>query len=369
MMQRRLGYILTSVFILLWMTIGWANAQSQTGLPCVEALKKTKAASPRQPETRFVVFGDNGSGTPYQEDIARQMWRHFQQNPFQLALMTGDNFYFFGNVNRYGDCRFLAPYRELISRSVCFLPTLGNHDVGRPVGNSAPFFRSYRQEQVRFFGIGHDYYDYKVNDIHFVALNTNTYQAGSAQAQWLQRTLNDNDCQAGPCRWRIVYGHHPMYSSGKHGSTARLIRDLKPVLERYQVHLYISGHDHAYERYGRIPTPLTNIGLSNQAENPWQVVYLVSGGGGGDLYPFKKPCLPGLQHRRADYHFVSFAAVGETLQLSAINRDGEPFDQVTYHTGPVGLQPTTPDSQTCGNHPAPIHYPKLKPRACPAARR
>jgi acid phosphatase len=48
--------------------------------------------------------------------------------------------------------------------------------------------------------------------------------------------------------WKVVFGHHPVYSSGLHGSTTRLKKYILPLLARYRVHLYLNGHDHNYER-------------------------------------------------------------------------------------------------------------------------
>jgi tartrate-resistant acid phosphatase type 5 len=44
-------------------------------------------------------------------------------------------------------------------------------------------------------------------------------------------------------RWKIVYGHHPIYSYGDHGDTAQLKQLLLPVL-RGRAQIYIAGHEH-----------------------------------------------------------------------------------------------------------------------------
>ena len=44
--------------------------------------------------------------------------------------------------------------------------------------------------------------------------------------------------------WKIVVGHHPVFSGGRHGNTKQLVATLKPLLEQFGVRAYINGHDH-----------------------------------------------------------------------------------------------------------------------------
>jgi tartrate-resistant acid phosphatase type 5 len=39
-------------------------------------------------------------------------------------------------------------------------------------------------------------------------------------------------------------GHFPVYSVAEHGSTECLIQKVKPLLHKYKVSAYLSGHDH-----------------------------------------------------------------------------------------------------------------------------
>ena len=37
--------------------------------------------------------------------------------------------------------------------------------------------------------------------------------------------------QASDARWKVVVGHHPVFSTGEHGSTSELMKHILPVLE------------------------------------------------------------------------------------------------------------------------------------------
>ncbi len=57
----------------------------------------------------------------------------------------------------------------------------------------------------------------------FFALDTN--EISVAQTLWLKDELEKSRA-----RWKLVYGHHPIYSAGTHGDNNGLIRTLLPLL-------------------------------------------------------------------------------------------------------------------------------------------
>ncbi|MCX7701483.1 MAG: metallophosphoesterase family protein [Gemmataceae bacterium] len=95
--------------------------------------------------------------------------------------------------------------------------------------------------------------------VRFISLNSNESKAKShadkeAQVAWLERVLSDN-----PNRWTIITFHHPVYSSGKNRDNPELRRLWKPVFDKYNVDLVLTGHDHTYARTGLV---------SNGSESP-----------------------------------------------------------------------------------------------------
>ena len=59
------------------------------------------------------------------------------------------------------------------------------------------------------------------------------------QLAWFKASL-----AASKAQWKIVIGHHPIYSGGGHGDTVELIRDILPLLQEHKVQAYFNGHDH-----------------------------------------------------------------------------------------------------------------------------
>lgn len=182
----------------------------------------------------FVALGDVGTGNIGQLALSNIMDEYFQKNPFALVLLTGDNIYPDGAIDKIGGA-FERPYRFLRRKQVPFYAVLGNHDIQTNNGvdqvNYAPLNMKGR------------YYTFSQSIVQFFALDTNENADWSKQLNWLEKNL-----AASTATWKIVFAHHPLYSSGLHGSDQELIKKLSPLLTRYKVPLYINGHDHNYER-------------------------------------------------------------------------------------------------------------------------
>ena len=74
---------------------------------------------------------------------------------------------------------------------------------------------------------------------------------------WIERRLS-----ASTADYLLVAGHYPVYSACSHGSTPVLVERLDPLLRRYGVTAYLSGHDHCqmHVRRGGIDHVLTGTG-------------------------------------------------------------------------------------------------------------
>jgi tartrate-resistant acid phosphatase type 5 len=93
----------------------------------------------------------------------------------------------------------------------------------------------------------------------------------AAQLAWLEAGL-----AASRAAYSIVAGHYPIWSPCSHGNTQWAIDALMPLLVRYNVTAYLSGHDHC----GAFMAPPTSDASAPGAD----LVFLVQGMGDGCCY-------------------------------------------------------------------------------------
>ncbi len=221
----------------------FASAEStSTPLPAVANAPSPTAQAEDDLLLRFVTVADTGTGARGQYQVANAMTQYYQDSPYQLVLLAGDNIYTNGEFEKIEQV-FEEPYAPLLSQGVQFRAVLGNHDVRRENG----------ELQIAYpgFNMGGRYYTFRQGDVQFFALDTNLYYtrspqnnpAGDAQTAWLEQALSQSDAP-----WKIVFGHHQIYSSGHYGVNQAFVSKFAPMFKEYGVQLYVNGHDHHYER-------------------------------------------------------------------------------------------------------------------------
>ena len=260
----------------------------------------------------FAVVGDSGTGSKAQRAVASLLER---MQP-DLILHTGDVVYPKGDDADY-DPKFFAPYRRIID-SVPVFPCLGNHDV--ETENGAPYLENFHLPRNDLESAGR-YYSFDWGNAHFVALDSELYyddEGGDPERQkaWLERDLGETRQP-----WKFVFFHRPPYSSSEHGSDLLVREDLEPVLARHSVDLVFSGHDHDYERTVQIKG----------------VTYVVTGGGGKDLYEAGESEWTAFS--RSVHHAVRVRIDGDRLRLEAVEPTDIVVDRLDLrldHTGVTG---------------------------------
>lgn len=243
---------------------------------------------------RFVAVADTGTGDRAQYRVAEAMTRYHQQNPFDLVVLAGDNIYTNGEIEKIGEV-FERPYQPLLQQGVKFHACLGNHDIRTANGNL----------QVAYSGFNMQgrYYTFRRDQVQFFALDTNGNAKWRAQLAWLEQELSRSDAP-----WKIVFGHHPVYSSGVYGVNKAFIQQLTPLFQKYRVSLYINGHDHNYER--------------TQSING--TTYLICGAGAG-LRPVGRSSWT--EHSVSQLSFAACDVYGDHLEVRGVGTDGHVFDQ------------------------------------------
>lgn len=270
----------------------------------------TTAAAPGVSEPiRFVAVGDTGAGSPAQRAIAKRI----TEVPFDFALFLGDIAYQSGTAKQLEE-RFFNVYRDIL-RYVPAFPTIGNHE--RRTQKGRPYFDAF------VLPTPERYYSFDWGDVHFVAIDTTHRDA--AQLAWL-----DDDLRRTKQPWKIVFGHHTMYTSSVRTAAATRIRKaFAKILTDRKVDLVLTGHEHQYERFR-----VANVN------------YIVSGGGGARLMYFWGN-LRALK-QSAVHHFLTFEATAESLLMKAINIDGREIDTLHLEKGKPQLEqsPIAPEKKS-----------------------
>lgn len=243
---------------------------------------------------RFVSVADTGTGATGQYAVATAMTNYHQQNPYDLVILAGDNIYNNGEIEKIGAV-FEKPYQALLQKGVKFQACLGNHDIRTDNGDP----------QVRYpgFNMQGRYYTFRRGDVQFFTLDTNNNADWKNQIPWLEKELSTSDAP-----WKIVFGHHQIYSSGIYGLNKPFIQTLTPLFQKYRVQLYINGHEHNYERTHSING----------------TTYLICGGGAGTRPVGSSEWTA---HAASKLSFAAYEVYSDRILISAIDTDNRVFDQ------------------------------------------
>lgn len=289
-------------------TPGAPSEQPLTSLPAsptaaplpVDTAAPTATVAPEP--ILFAVIGDYGEGNQGELDVSElvKSW-----GP-DFIITTGDNNYPIGSaetidlhIGQYYH-EFISPYRGAFGPGADqnrFFPTLGNHDWDTP--GALPY--------LDYFELpGNErYYDFTWGPVHFFAVNSDSREPdgvspNSPQALWLQERLATSTLP-----WKIVYFHHPPYSSGYHGP----VDWMRWPFKEWGASAVLSGHDHLYERLiiGGIP-------------------YFINGLGGGPIYYFTGRVEGSQVQYGDDYGAMRVAADDQQMLFEFYTRRGELID-------------------------------------------
>lgn len=217
-----------------------------------------------QPTMEFFAVGCAGSGNEGQRLLAGSMARIAADHPVDFVLYLGDNFYGRG-VSSVDDLQWKSKFEEIYhhdSLQMPFYAVLGNHDYYKN-----PEAQIEYSNQSKRWRMPNRYYSFVKAlkdgvEIEFFALDTVAIVGGKGQEQllWLKEKLT-----ASKAEWKIVYGHHPVYSGAEtwEAETRVMQKIVEPVLIETGVDLYLSAHNHSIEIF----------------ENISGVTYVVSGAG------------------------------------------------------------------------------------------
>ncbi|WP_413038937.1 metallophosphoesterase family protein [Roseofilum sp. Guam] len=280
---------------------GWVIGKGMIANPFQPSLKtdisKNHLTFPDggSPLLRFMSVADTGTGAEGQYAVSSAMVQYAQKFPCELVVLAGDNIYNNGEIEKI-KAVFEDPYRPLLEQGVPFYACLGNHDIR--TDNGVP------QTQYPLFNMGGKrYYSFRRGSVQFWALDTNSNADWVNQLPWLEQELSQSDAP-----WKIVFGHHQIYSSAHYGLNTKLIETLTPLFQKYGVQLYINGHEHVYERTYAING----------------TTYLICGAGAGVRDVGRSAWTA---HSASRLSFAAYEVYEDRILVQAIGTDHQVFDR------------------------------------------
>lgn len=216
------------------------------------------AAKAEPSSLAFLAVGDWGrDGLHHQREVAAQMGAAAAQLGVSFVVSVGDNFYPHG-VKTAADPQWRSSFEEVYTAPSLQVPwwaVLGNHDHHGRVDAQIEYARKSPRWRMPALHYAMNARAPDGASVELFFLDTTPMaaesreegdpavpegrHAGQDQLTWLDQSLARSTAD-----WKLVVGHHPVYSGGQHGDTQELIARLAPLLERRGVQAYLNGHDH-----------------------------------------------------------------------------------------------------------------------------
>jgi len=211
----------------------------------------------------FIAMGDWGrNGENYQKEVAAGMGKAAHDLGASFVVATGDNFYPYG-VASTQDYHWIASFETIYtaqSLHVHWYPVLGNHDYASNPDAQVDYSKISSRWKMpsryysKTFTIGADTLlmlftdtDPMEKQMRGHPYDSIKYPQGAVEKQlaWIDEKL-----ETSKARWKIVVGHHPLYTGGwrkESADTKRLRELLEPRFAKYAVDVYLAGHEHHLE--------------------------------------------------------------------------------------------------------------------------
>jgi hypothetical protein len=251
-------------------------------------------AVPAGKPLRAVVIGDYGAGTPAMTQTAAAALAYHRRSPFHIGLTLGDNLPPDGAAG-ISDPRWKNEWEDLYGpMKIPFFASTGNHDWHLGESPAAEILYTHRSGTWRMPAL---FYSFTAGPVQFFALGTQTMS--DAQLKWLDEELGRSKA-----RWKIVYGHHPIYSEGSHGDTDGFDTTLLPLLKG-RAQAYIAGHDH----------------MAQHLKPEGGVHFFVNAAGGQTMR--KARSSERTLYAGAFYGFMVIEAAADELTVRFVDLDGE----------------------------------------------
>ena len=298
------------------------------GLGALPMLADSKHGGPSVGGSRLLMIGDWGyENLEAQARVAKAMQDYVKERGIttEALLMLGDNWYgpLPGGVK---DDRWQTQFEEMYPKSVFDCPAYaipGNHDYQRMPESKVGAELEYAKTAGTRWTMPSLWYRFEFPTkkplVTVIALDSNMPSADgkwdrgtdftlttvqqAEQLAWLEAELK----KPRTTPFTIAMGHHPIFSNGPHGDHKVLIRDWEPLLKEHKVHMYLAGHDHDMQHLEFEGHPTS---------------FVLSGGGGADLYRLKIDATERGPMAQRVYGFSDLEVTPEKLTLRHLDEGG-----------------------------------------------
>jgi len=220
-------------------------------------------------DVRFFTFGDWGSGTQDQKNVAEETKKFCKELGCNFGLLLGDNFYEFG-VSSVEDPLWKSRYQDIYQGlNIPFYVVLGNHDWRGNAQAQVDYSKKDSRWKMPAF-----YYSVKYPEqnplLEIFVLNSNDFNTDSQN--WLKSALEKSSA-----KWKILAFHHPILNTGNHHPSDQMHMwpALKPIVCG-KIDLILAGHEHIFAHLR--PQP-----------NECKYDQIIVGTGGKELYGVTTP--------------------------------------------------------------------------------
>ncbi len=268
----------------------------------------------------FVAVGDTGVDPAAAANIARMA----DVDP-AFVLDAGDLAYAGGNPAVWDS--WFQQIQPLASETP-YMPTIGNHEYEGGYDLNAYLGRFALPGNERW-------YSFNFSSAHIVSIDggpSDDLNPPPGATAWLEADLKYNSRDP-LYPWTIVVFHYPPFTSGTMGSWINGRSLWSPLFDRYGVELVVNGHQHSYER----TWPVYASGAVAQYSyiEPKAPVYVVTGGGGESLLPFKPFQPPWSALRAVTDESLRITVDGANMTVLALAPNGTQVDGFTITHAPV----------------------------------
>jgi len=305
------------------------------GLGSLPSFAGKSGQKPDASATQLLIIGDWGyEDFTAQSRVATAMQQYVREHSLttDALLMLGDNWY--GPLpDGASSVRWKTQFEDMYPKSVFNCPAYaiaGNHDYQRmPESKITAELEYARKDGTRWTMPSLWYrFDFPAHKplVTVIALDSNVPHPDGAPAKGVNFTLTPTQ-HAEQVAWLeaelskprttpflIVMAHHPIFSNGPHGDHKTLIADWEPLLRKHNVHMYLAGHDHDMQHLEFDGHPTS---------------FVLSGGGGADLYTLKIDEAQRGPYASKVYGFSQLEVTPEKLTLRHMDETGRQIHAFT----------------------------------------